>query len=258
MDSYFGRAFLSPLHLIALALLASTSLATQSFAPIACGAPVAEALFMLALPRLRLFKESVDRRRMRQARAEADALRQMQLMRISDDHRESVALLERLAASMRNRLLEETYDSCRVDKLVDAYIHLAVVHDEAQRVINHTRCEMDAMGDSDVPFVVSPASDASVDSRVDSKTRDKQRALSERRHQVRRANEQRLASLRAQLGVIEEAVKLLHERTILVVDPAATAQRVDDLLGEVEDNAPVVDALLELTAEMEHLRAREV
>jgi hypothetical protein len=68
--------------------------------------------------------------------------------------------------------------------------------------------------------------------------------VSLRRSAMRRANEQKLLTIEAELARIEEAVKLVHERTLLAVDLGGVRERVDALVDEMEARAPVVQALL--------------
>jgi hypothetical protein len=220
-ESYVGRALLSPMHAATFAGLVGACVVAQSPIPLLCGAPLAEALLVVALPRWSVFRRQVDKRREAQARSAREQLRVASLARMSDNHRATAIGLEALANALRARL--QPTDIAFVDELVDTYVRLAMLHDEARRTLEDAFIDV-----IDLAIVGADAANE----------------VSARRSEMRRANEQKLLSIEAELARIEEAVKLVHERTLLAVDLGTVRERVDALVDEMEARAPVVQALL--------------
>src|SRR6185436_10766432 len=64
------------------------------------------------------------------------------MMKMTEDHRIVVGVLEKLAQSIRQRLPMESVDALgdlRAEKLIDVYVRLAAVHDETARLVDRTR-----------------------------------------------------------------------------------------------------------------------
>jgi hypothetical protein len=237
-DSYLGRAFLSPFHGIVLGALASACMFSQSALPVVFGVPLAEVLVLGALPRWDRFRRRVDELRRERDRLQRERDRTALMIRMGEDHRCTLNELERLAAIIRSRVPFDDAGALadlRVDELIDTYARIAVAHDEAEVLVDRMRLEDRAIG------LEADAAGGRI------------AELAQRRRACRRDNEKKLAKMVEQLRTIEEAVKLLHERTVLAVDVTSINERVDTFLAEIEEGGSLVEAFLSLA--IDHDRA---
>jgi hypothetical protein len=233
-DSYLGRAFLSPFHGIVLGALASACMFSQSALPVVFGIPLAEVLILGALPRWDRFRKRVDEMRRERERVIREKERTALMVRMDEDHRCTLNELERLACAIRGRVPFDDAGALadlRVDELINTYARIAVAHDEAEVLVDRMRLEDRALGNE---------ADAAGGRIAE---------LAQRRRACRRDNERKLATLQEQLRTIEEAVKLLHERTVLAVDVASINERVDTFLAEIEDGGSLVETFLSLAVD---------
>jgi hypothetical protein len=233
-ESYVGRAVLSPFHAMALGGLFTIALFAQSAAPLLLGGAICEALVVAGLPRWPAFRRRVDRQREETERAQHEQQRRSMLARMSEEHRLTVIDLDKLACAIRVQVSAEVFEMLSVDRLIDTYVKLAVVHDEAQKALGY-------VSTSDMLWAASEQSE--------SEDAPRHYQLVRQRLEARRQNREKLSALRDQMRTIEEGVKLLHERTLLAIDPQSTTEMVEELLTDIDRNAPVIETMMSIRAD---------
>jgi hypothetical protein len=263
LSSYVGRAFVHPLHMLAVGSLVAASLWAASVVPALAGVPVLEALVLGVVPHWRSFRGRVDTERERRARAERERRRLELLGRMSVEHRDHVVRLERLLASLRARLGDDEQRVAariNVEDLIDRYAALAVLHEEALHGLYESPVALASLrapstsdesrdaGDGHGCDVVSGANDPDAPLVADTITHRRVSAqrvtLMQRRLAARRENEQRLAAVGEQLETIAELVKLVHERSLFAVDIADTEALIEQAAQELELSGNLIDHLL--------------
>lgn len=261
MSSYVGRAFVHPLHWLALGGVVAVALWMASAVPVLLGVPMLEAVVLGVVPHWRTFRGRVDTDRGRRERAERERRRSDLLARMSLEHRDHVVRLERLLASLRARLGEDEQRVTAhvdVEELIDRYAVLAVLHEEALHGLYEAPVSVpssqvaDVLAAADGAPATQPAHRAEVDDEMlpipasfGARQVSKQRlAVMSRRLAARRDNERRLAAVHEQLETIAELIKLVHERSLFAIDIADTDALIAQTAQELEVSGSMIESLL--------------
>ncbi len=245
-DSYFGRAFLHPLHGVALVAICALS----SGLGLGVALVLVESLMLGLLPRSSWFQRRVnEQRRALEDRKQSDT-RMLLLNRMRDDDRIEFMRLDQLVTAIKARIGRSGIskrvldDYMRLERLLMVYAQLAASYADSDRLLGLTdRADADDFVDGD-----SPAQPQVFDSARVRNLAERRQAVARLRAATAEENAEALHALRGELGLIGDLVTLLFERTATPVVPGEIAEEIDRYVSGLDETGPLVRELITLRA----------
>lgn len=242
--SYFQAALLHPVSYITVGVLGLMSLVTFNPLPLMLGIGL-EVLWLGGAPMVPAFRESVDKKRLRDAEYDEAAARKEQLSALPGPVKDRYARLSATAQSIRENYSKDTQASAlfldqiseRVDDVMKRYLKLLTAH---HRFGEHLR-ENDP---------------AAIQGKLQAAERDMQSAeehvkkVHERKRDILQKQLTKLEKTRkdhevleAQLSATEELVRFLSSQAISMTKPEEITEQLDGILSEVEVSEATLNEL---------------
>lgn len=250
---YVHAAFRHPWHILALVVGLIVALAADG--PwFFYGLLAAEVAYLAVVPRTPRFRRAVDAKHARRQRRLQRRRNEMLLNELAPAQREFFLGLQNLAARIKinyermdgaSALLMQQ-SQARIDALLQAFLKLLVSLNDYRRYLGDTDRQLI---ERDLGSLEKEASEGS-----EAVREIKQRRIDILRKRIERFDkaEETRELISHQLASIEDILRLVHEQSITLRDPAAINRQLDALAIEVEETENTIHELehyLELASE---------
>ncbi len=261
--TYLRAAVSHPWNLLMLSAGAVASLITSSEVPLMMAAGL-ELAYLGIIPANERFRKAIDARLHREKRKHESRRSEGMLDELAGNQREHYLSLRQLAERIKAnyRKHEDTHGSLlmeqsqtKIDTLLNAFLKLLVTLNDYRRYLNATDRRMIERDLHELEADLASGGGSSEAVREIKKKRIE--ILKKRLERFTKAEESREV-ISHQLASIEDMLRLVHEQSITIRDPAAITQQLDALTLEVEETENTVremERFLELTAEAQALPA---
>jgi hypothetical protein len=248
---YLSRATLHPYNLIALTGAMLLALVNWSGWVLLVGFAL-EVVFLAALPWFRPFRRRVDAAFEAAERAALAKAREALIARMGEIHRQQLAkidtLIDRTREALRGRGVSDApaLDDCvGLSRLTARYIRLAIAHRACEESLSTTN--YDAVRGT-IRALEALERTPAITERMRALCR-RRLGIAYKREECWHRTRENLDAIAQQLATIFELVSLLHERSVMPLDPHRASVEVDEFVRDLEDTEAAATELGDLGLE---------